>query len=593
MNRRIYPSEHIHILAGFKIMLRYKTILILLISFFSFIAGAQVNPVADSMKHILSSTQDPEKKIELLIGLAEEMINSDLTTALAYGEDAFLLAENASDEVQMFNASLLIARIYYFKSDLTKAMEYAIEAKNIATNLNPDKYLAMSLDAIGSIYYDIGNQAKSSEYFFSSLKIYEDLEDKFGIGATFCRIGTLYFDQKDYDKAEDYYRNSIRLAREIESQEGIASNLNNLAKVYSAKQEYVKALETYREALNINIETRNAYLEASNYLNIADVYLKMKDFSAALKNIEQAETIFEKIGNKLRLAKCHILLSEIKLENGQSIESGILAQKALALGKEQGYKEITADAAGLLYKIKIAQKDSSAAFRYFILEKQYQDSLFLAEKQKTLTGLELQYQFEKNEQDLKIARQRRNVAIIVISGCLFFSIIIFFLILKQLRLKAKKLKLEKVANERELEFKNKEMVLNVMSLMKKNEMLADLSEKLIRIEKEATSPESKDTLNKVAKELQKNQDEEIWKEFSTRFKEVHGEFYDTLLKRFPALTPNELKLCAFLRLNMSSKDIAELTGQRISSLETARYRLRQKLGIANSDINLITFLSSI
>jgi hypothetical protein len=167
------------------------------------------------------------------------------------------------------------------------------------------------------------------------------------------------------------------------------------------------------------------------------------------------------------------------------------------------------------------------------------------------------------------------------------------LILNQLRLKAKKLQLEKEVHERALEFKNKEMVINVMSLMKKNEMLAELSEKLIQIEKEATSDESRDTIKKVAKEVQKSQEEEIWKEFSTRFKEVHGDFYDKLLKRFPSLSPNDLKLCAFLRLNMSSKDIAELTGQRVSSLETARYRLRQKLGIANSDINLITFLTSI
>jgi hypothetical protein len=133
----------------------------------------------------------------------------------------------------------------------------------------------------------------------------------------------------------------------------------------------------------------------------------------------------------------------------------------------------------------------------------------------------------------------------------------------------------------------------VMSLMQKNEILADLSEKLISIDETATSPESKETIKKVAKELQKSQDKEIWREFSHRFKEVHGEFYDKLLQKYPELTPNELKLCAFLRLNMSSKDIAELTGQRVSSLETARYRLRQKLGIANSDVNLVTFLSSI
>ena len=75
--------------------------------------------------------------------------------------------------------------------------------------------------------------------------------------------------------------------------------------------------------------------------------------------------------------------------------------------------------------------------------------------------------------------------------------------------------------------------------------------------------------------------------------EVHEDFYDTLLKRFPDLSPSELRLCAFLKLNMTTKEISELTGHQMNSLEMARYRLRQKLGISNSEVNLITFLSQI
>jgi len=74
---------------------------------------------------------------------------------------------------------------------------------------------------------------------------------------------------------------------------------------------------------------------------------------------------------------------------------------------------------------------------------------------------------------------------------------------------------------------------------------------------------------------------------------VHKDFYDALLRRFPELTPSELKLCAFLKLNMTTKEISELTGQRLNTLENARYRLRQKLGITNSEANLVTFLAQI
>jgi tetratricopeptide (TPR) repeat protein len=575
-------------------MNKYNFIIIFLVLFLLYLSVvAQSGNKTDSLLQVVSSVSKPEEKSELLLDLADLNINADMGKALDYCEQALKIADEARYEKGKMHAYLILARIYYFRSELDEAMEYASLSKSIAEDLGDDHNLALALDAIGVIYYDIGNQAKSSEYFFSSLKIYENLDNKEGIGANLCRIGTLYLDQKDYNKAEEYYVNSIKIAREINSQEGIASNLNNLAKVYSEEKDYNKALQTYQEALEINIKTGNAYLEASNYLNIAEVYLKKKDYRSAIEKAHQAEKIYEKIGNKVKVAKSQILLSEIYLNNDQLSESEALAKKSMRIGIEQGFKEIIADAAEVLYHISISVKDSAAAFRYFILEKQFQDSLFFNEKQKNLTALELQYKFEKNEQELVMERERRNVAIIIISGCLLFSIAIIFLISKQLRLKAKKLQLEKEVHMRELEFKNKEMVLNVMSLMKKNEMLAELSEKLVHLAKEAPTEESRDTIKKVAKEVQKSQEEEIWKEFSTRFKEVHGEFYDKLLKKYPSLTPNDLKLCAFLRLNMSSKDIAELTGQRVSSLETARYRLRQKLGIANSDINLITFLSSI
>jgi tetratricopeptide (TPR) repeat protein len=553
----------------------------------------QNSKVSDSLKTVLGNTSSPIEKVNILLALSDSHINTDINKSLMYAEEAFNLSEKSSNKEGKLRSSLALAEKYYFLSDLNKAMEYANISKNLSEELKLSDYLANSYDAIGTIYYEIGNQAKSTENFYASLKIYEELKDKEGLGGTFCRIGTLYLDQKDYDKAVEYYTKSINLAKEIKNESGIASNLNNLGKVYSDQKQYEKALKSYQEALAINIRTKIWYLAGSNYLNIAEVYVKRGNYATALINVKNARQIFEKLGNKLRLAKSQVVLSEIYLATGQFSQSEAVALSALKIGERENYKDIIVSAAGALNKLYLHNKDSLMAFRYFILQKQYQDSLFLDAKQKTLSKLELKYQFETNEQLAKTVRQRKNIAIAVISGCLFFCLIIIVLILKQLRLRAKKMELEKASHEQELEFKNKEMVLNVMSLMKKNELLADLSEKLIHIEEESTSPESKSTIKKVAHELQKSQEDEIWKEFSHRFKEVHGEFYNTLLLKFPTLTPNELKLCAFLRLNMSSKDIAELTGQRVSTLETARYRLRQKLGIANSEVNLITFLSSI
>jgi DNA-binding CsgD family transcriptional regulator len=160
-----------------------------------------------------------------------------------------------------------------------------------------------------------------------------------------------------------------------------------------------------------------------------------------------------------------------------------------------------------------------------------------------------------------------------------------------MKIRYSKVKQQKL--EDEIEFKNKELTSNVMSLMKKNEMLGEVTNKLIEVEKQAVKEETKTALQRIAKDIEKSTQEKIWEEFEIRFKQVHSEFYERLNRNYPDLSPNEQRLCAFLRLNLSSKEIAALTNKNTRSVEMARFRLRKKLGISSQDINLISFISSI
>ena len=83
-----------------------------------------------------------------------------------------------------------------------------------------------------------------------------------------------------------------------------------------------------------------------------------------------------------------------------------------------------------------------------------------------------------------------------------------------------------------------------------------------------------------------------WKEFELRFGQVHKSFYQNLSAKFPDLSPNEKKICAFLRLNMTTKDIALITYKNVNTINQARKRLRKKMDIS-TDVNLITLLSEL
>jgi hypothetical protein len=176
---------------------------------------------------------------------------------------------------------------------------------------------------------------------------------------------------------------------------------------------------------------------------------------------------------------------------------------------------------------------------------------------------------------------------------LVFIILIIIILFYKQKIKTNKINFEKQKIESELSIKNNELSINLMAIFKKNEIKSDIVNKLVKHEQNLKEEKTKKEISKIIKEIDTGYNEKIWNEFSTRFQEVHIGFYEKLLSKFPDLTQGELRLCAFLVLNMSSKEISDITGQQISTLENARYRLRKKLGITNLEINLVGFLSQI
>lgn len=554
--------------------------------------AADINKI-DSLASVLAKATDSKTKIKVLFQLSDETRQDLPKQALGYNQQIYDLALKIGEEKEAVNSLLNMVEINYTMSDLRTAMDFAFKAQELAEKNDLKMELAIILDHMGMIYYDIGDRQKCSNLYFESLKLYEQLNEKEGMCKDLSWIGMLYFDQQNYTKAWEYYSKSLKIAREINSPQGISANLNNLSKVLSSRKKYRESLHYLEESLQISKKLDNPYFIGSNYLNIGVQYAAMKEYSEALKYYNKSLELFTKVSNKVRISMARIKLGETWLLMGKRDQSIENAEIALQIGQENGYKDIIYQSAELMHKIYLDGKDTLRAYRYSVIENQYKDSLAVNEKVKSLASLELQYQFDKKEQEQKVARQKKNA---LITGAFIFlglSIIIILLILNQLRLKAKKSKLEKKNLEQELDFKKKELIFNVMSLMKQNEMFAEISRKLLQFENQVQNQESLDLLKFIGNEIRKSTEKESLKEFSLRFKEIHSDFYDALLSKYPNLTPNELRLCAFLRMNMTSKEISELTGQQLNALEHARYKLRQKLGISNSDVNLVTFLAQV
>ena len=99
-------------------------------------------------------------------------------------------------------------------------------------------------------------------------------------------------------------------------------------------------------------------------------------------------------------------------------------------------------------------------------------------------------------------------------------------------------------------------------------------------------------LNRIISELNQDFSESSWNQFESRIKDNDQEFYRNLAVKHPNLTPAEIKLCFFLRLNMSTKEIASMTFQTYDSVRIARTRLRKKINLTSDD-NLVGYLFSV
>lgn len=139
--------------------------------------------------------------------------------------------------------------------------------------------------------------------------------------------------------------------------------------------------------------------------------------------------------------------------------------------------------------------------------------------------------------------------------------------------------LMKIKNEQlslDVDSKNKELAVSTMSLIKKNELLTLIKEDLKKTAEDQTNKSIKSVITTINKNIS---DEDTWTVFREAFDNADKDFLKKVKQAHPSLTPNDLRLCAYLRLNLSSKEIAPLLNISVRSVEIKRYRLRKKMDL--------------
>lgn len=434
------------------------------------------------------------------------------------------------------------------------------------------------------------------------------------------QMGTLYFNLHDADKSIPCFNAALSMLDAAAAKLSVqqlntrkVQAFNNIAGSYIRHGDHATALPFFKQAVEMNRPLNNPRYESALNNNIGICHMEMGQHDLARQYFLQAYAVRKQTGDVRGQAQVLNNMGKDQAMVGQFAAASRYFEEALALGRSLGNREsmaISLESLSSAYDTMGAYKQALNAFKEF---KTLNDSLYNAGTRTAMARLEDKFRRDKERKvfesearrkDAENARRRTwNVALATAAALLLLIAFLVFKVMRQrvrnsqleqetLRLEREKLAAERSTLQENLGYRDRELAANALFLLKRNELIGHIADRLLKA-KATFRPEDQKLLRDIIHDLQEAQDEDTWKEFEAHFTRVHTTFYRTLQEQFPGLTPNERKLCAFLRLNMSTKDISAITHQSVNSITVARSRLRKKLQIDGEDVQLIAFLQSI
>lgn len=563
----------------------------------------------DSLIQILNKTNSDEKKITLYLELSKSYRKTDIDSALIYANKGHLLAQKLEDKKAIAENLSNLGNLYVTKNQFDIAKKYYnASLKLYKEDNNVFEYCRNSM-RIGNIDFLQNKYQNALTKFHRCLVIAEKNNFTALIPHLNNNIGYLFYELEDYKDALKYLKISYELFSKTNDLYNMANVLSSIASINNKLGKSDLAIEQHLETITLFQKNGNWEDLISPYNALVKIYTEKKDYTKAEKYSSIALQNLNKKGSPdfigpISKYKTDLFFSVAKLyfDKKETNKSIYFAHKSLKLAKENSFNKDITDNAKILYQIYRKQNRIDSALFYNDIYIKYNEIYISESDIKKVTQIKMQYKFDdimrkkEIENFEKQATSKRNellfigISIFTVLGIIIMILLYLYQKSKTVKLMLTKenLELEKVALNQDIDYKSKELASKTIYLLEKNEFIQSLAQKL-KILKPEIKKENQGTFQEIINELNQNSSNKVWNEFEIRFKEVHSSFYDNLNKLHPDLTPNEIKICAFLRLNMSTKDISAITHQSVKSINMARFRLRKKLNIESED-NLINYL---
>ncbi len=488
------------------------------------------------------------------------------------------------------------SKIYMLDFQTSQAMEMLETARIAMEKTNDPRLAALVNFYFGYFNARINNVDAAIQFYLNASQLSLDAGDSAMYAQTLMQTGNLYLGRGLLPKARDYIGKSMSVNRLRGDQAALSIDHHLMGLYHLKKGELDSAYHFLETELKQSRESGNRMLYIYNLNNMASFNINNGELDEGERNCLEALRLLDSIGPSFSpTSSKSVVFANLGLLNAgrknyqEAARYFNLAYADSLYNTEPGFR------IELLYQLFTTHRNLGDHSRAWRFQDQYLNLRDMKEKtdaEQNLLNLEAQYNFKKLQHDHEQKQQRLRLLLIAALIIIVLGSLIVILSFQKLRIKKKNDDLIKKLEEEKMERLRRELASSALNIVRineqKNSLISTLRERLPLFK-----PENQKNVSDIISEFEKDKSDKSWREFEIRFTEVHAGFYKNLSRINPHLTFNENRLCAFLVLDMTTKEISSITGQSIRAIEQARIRLRKQLDLTNKDISLTAFLNSI
>ncbi len=502
-----------------------------------------------------------------------------------------------------------------------QAEKYYKDALYMYIDTDDSVGVVIALHNIGVVNFYRGEYGEVAQYYRNSLKLAEKLENKRFINVNLLNLGLLFTTQKDFYKAKQYIKKALVNFRASGEKSGEANAMVHLASAYFNEGSFDSALVSNQEALRLYTEVGSEAGVSQALSHIGDIMVHYGKYTEAKKYFTESIALRRKNEDQYGLAISFTGLANTLYGMGNIADSKLYYDSALVLSKQIGTVWQTAEVYESIANFHSEQGNYKQAFEAIQELVYLKDTLFSREKMEVVKELAAQYETELAQKQIEIHKNENRILkksnnlfvfLLIALGVIFILLIMLGVTrarrtwlqnqknleiaeknrelaeskknMIEAELEKTKLEQEKIVTE--LNFKKKELTQLALHINQQNDFLETLKNNLKEV---STSPEVKSLERDLDSKLNLDKQRE---DFELNIDLINKDFYRKLTEKFPQLNESEKKLCAMIRLNLSSKEIAAIQNITAKSVDMNRYRMRKKLNISAEE-DLGKFLSDI